>query len=470
MASCVEREDDISCLRQQLTVARNEINNLRQQIRSLSILQRKEVDNIHNVLETWQCSGCREATSQSNVPDDSLTLHPIGTISTWFPAKRGTPRQPGICASSRGKLTLSNTVFTNPEHALEGLEEFSHMWILFHFHKNDSTHIRAKVSPPRLNGARLGVFGTRSPHRPCPVGLSLVCIDRVEGSSVYFSGVDMVDGTPVLDIKPYIPQYDCPLESVPGSTELRLMDGLKFSREKNVDAAVERQRQVLVRRSMEVLVKVYGRTMELLCYSVLIASGTIVIITRTGCESEADTSLMVPEGAADSISVVFPSHTERMVAEGVTAPAPTARMGEREAPDGEEETADSSQSAGRMAARDVVRVPQWVTHSPTPELNVAFSERARAQLESLAAETGSDGTGATAETIAAVLREDPRSVYLRRRWGSQFYTFLIADLHVSCKFDDSAHTVNVFQVRPAGKMCECGHLEWQCSLHGTTSE
>ncbi|XP_046999626.1 tRNA (adenine(37)-N6)-methyltransferase isoform X1 [Schistocerca americana] len=413
MASCVEREDDISCLRQQLTVARNEINNLRQQIRSLSILQRKEVDNIHNVLETWQCSGCREATSQSNVPDDSLTLHPIGTISTWFPAKRGTPRQPGICASSRGKLTLSNTVFTNPEHALEGLEEFSHMWILFHFHKNDSTHIRAKVSPPRLNGARLGVFGTRSPHRPCPVGLSLVCIDRVEGSSVYFSGVDMVDGTPVLDIKPYIPQYDCPLESMPGSTELRLMDG---------------------------------------------------------CESEADTSLMVPEGAADSISVVFPSHTERMVAEGVTAPAPTARMGEREAPDGEEEAADTSQSAGRMAARDVVRVPQWVTHSPTPELNVAFSERARAQLESLAAETGSDGTGATAETIAAVLREDPRSVYLRRRWGSQFYTFLIADLHVSCKFDDSAHTVNVFQVRPAGKMCECGHLEWQCSLHGTTSE
>ncbi|XP_047117905.1 tRNA (adenine(37)-N6)-methyltransferase [Schistocerca piceifrons] len=413
MASCVEREDDISCLRQQLTVARNEINNLRQQIRSLSILQRKEVDNIHNVLETWQCSGCREATSQSNVPDDSLTLHPIGTISTWFPAKRGTPRQPGICASSRGKLTLSNTVFTNPEHALEGLEEFSHMWILFHFHKNDSTHIRAKVSPPRLNGARLGVFGTRSPHRPCPVGLSLVCIDRVEGSSVYFSGVDMVDGTPVLDIKPYIPQYDCPLESMPGSTELRLMDG---------------------------------------------------------CESEADTSLVAPEGAADSISVVFPSHTERMVAEGVTAPAPTARMGEREAPDGEEETADTSQSAGRMAARDVVRVPQWVTHSPTPELNVAFSERARAQLESLAAETGSDGTGATAETIAAVLREDPRSVYLRRRWGSQFYTFLIADLHVSCKFDDSAHTVNVFQVRPAGKMCECGHLEWQCSLHGTTSE
>lgn len=83
--------------------------------------------------------------------------------------------------------------------------------ILFHFHKNDSTHIRAKVSPPRLNGIKTGVFATRSPHRPSPIGLSLVKIDRVMDNTIYFSGVDMVDQTPVLDIKPYIPQYDSPL-------------------------------------------------------------------------------------------------------------------------------------------------------------------------------------------------------------------------------------------------------------------
>lgn len=84
------------------------------------------------------------------------------------------------------KLTLNSTIFTNPNHALEGLQEFSHMWILFHFHKNEATHIRAKVAPPRLNGIRTGVFATRSPHRPCPIGLSLVKIDRIMDNTIYF--------------------------------------------------------------------------------------------------------------------------------------------------------------------------------------------------------------------------------------------------------------------------------------------
>lgn len=149
-------------------------------------------------------------------------------IKTNFPEKRGTPRQPAICADSVAKLTLNNEVFTNPEHSLEGLDEFSHMWILYHFHKNDSTHVRAKVAPPRLNGLRTGVFATRSPHRPCPIGLSLVKIEQVEDRTIYFSGVDMVDGTPVLDIKPYIPQYDSPGYTVPelnDSLQDRLLDG-----------------------------------------------------------------------------------------------------------------------------------------------------------------------------------------------------------------------------------------------------
>lgn len=102
------------------------------------------------------------------------------------------------------------------------------MWILYHFHKNDSTHIRAKVAPPRLNGLRTGVFATRSPHRPCPIGLSLVKIEQIENHTIYFSGVDMVDSTPVLDIKPYIPQYDSPGYTVPelnDSLHERLLDG-----------------------------------------------------------------------------------------------------------------------------------------------------------------------------------------------------------------------------------------------------
>lgn len=166
----------------------------------------------------------REEPENENV----ITLPYIGIIKTNFPEKRGTPRQPGICSESVAKLTLNNEVFTNPEHSLEGLDEFSHMWILYHFHKNDSTHIRAKVAPPRLNGLRTGVYATRSPHRPSPIGLSLVKVEQVEDRTVYFSGVDMVDGTPVLDIKPYIPQYDSPGYTVPElneSLQERLLDG-----------------------------------------------------------------------------------------------------------------------------------------------------------------------------------------------------------------------------------------------------
>lgn len=82
--------------------------------------------------------------------------------------------------------------------------------ILFNFHKNEPTHKKAKVAPPRLNGVKIGVFASRSPHRPNPIGLSLVKIDKIEGNDIYFFGVDIVDETPVLDIKPYIPQYDNP--------------------------------------------------------------------------------------------------------------------------------------------------------------------------------------------------------------------------------------------------------------------
>lgn len=213
-----------------------------QQLISFTHSQRKDCDDIRTKLENWRCSECRHRQELSSIPSSSsahsydLPLNYIGMIHTHFPEKRGTPRQPGICSNLIAKLTLNN-VFTNPEHALEGLQEFSHMWyktkkklhtyviisnflfffsrILFHFHKNDSTHIRAKVAPPRLNGLRTGVFATRSPNRPSPIGLSLVKIDRIMENSIYFSGVDMIDQTPVLDIKPYIPQYDNPTIALP---------------------------------------------------------------------------------------------------------------------------------------------------------------------------------------------------------------------------------------------------------------
>ncbi|XP_076465229.1 tRNA (adenine(37)-N6)-methyltransferase-like isoform X2 [Babylonia areolata] len=139
-----------------------------------------------------------------------MQMRPIGYLRSVFQFKNGTPRQPSLCSAARGSMTVDKSIFNNPEHALEGLEQFSHAWIVFVFHKNQCGHTKAKVKPPRLNGKRVGVFSTRSPYRPNAIGLTLAKIERISGATVHLSGIDIVDGTPVLDIKPFIPQYDVP--------------------------------------------------------------------------------------------------------------------------------------------------------------------------------------------------------------------------------------------------------------------
>jgi tRNA-Thr(GGU) m(6)t(6)A37 methyltransferase TsaA len=96
-----------------------------------------------------------------------------------------------------------------PEYSLLGLE-FSHVWLIFQFHLNTNKTFRPKIHPPRLRGKTIGVFATRSPHRPSPIGLTLAKIERIEGDTLYLSGVDLVNSTPILDIKPYIPGCDRP--------------------------------------------------------------------------------------------------------------------------------------------------------------------------------------------------------------------------------------------------------------------
>jgi tRNA-Thr(GGU) m(6)t(6)A37 methyltransferase TsaA len=133
----------------------------------------------------------------------------IGTIESCYQDKFGTPRQPGLVPSSWARLRIAKE--WQPESSLEGLEGFSHLWIVFLFHQNTNLRYHAKVHPPRMGGKQIGVFATRSPHRPNPIGLSLVKIEKIEKDSIYLSGIDLVDGTPVIDIKPYIPE----VESIP---------------------------------------------------------------------------------------------------------------------------------------------------------------------------------------------------------------------------------------------------------------
>lgn len=139
----------------------------------------------------------------------TFQLEAIGVVDSCFKDKFGTPRQPGLAPSSRAFLRMHKKF--QPEQSLDGLAGFSHLWVVFWFHQNGNSRFHAKVHPPRMNGEQIGVFATRSPHRANPVGLSLVEIDSVEKEGVWVRGIDLIDGTPILDLKPYLPQ----VESIP---------------------------------------------------------------------------------------------------------------------------------------------------------------------------------------------------------------------------------------------------------------
>ena len=124
-------------------------------------------------------------------------MKPIGKVHSVFKEKFGTPRQFGFASNGFGRLELDSC------SACYGFEEGMYVWLFFVFHL-DLHCTKLKIKPPKLGGQKLGVFATRSPHRPNPIGLSLGKIERVEPNSLVLSGIDLVEGTPVLDVKPYI--------------------------------------------------------------------------------------------------------------------------------------------------------------------------------------------------------------------------------------------------------------------------
>jgi len=136
-------------------------------------------------------------------------LRPIGFIESCFREKFGTPRQGALVPRAPARLRVLPEFI--PEQSLVGLCEFSHVWLLFQFHLNTNKGFLSKIHPPRLRGGTIGVFASRSPHRPSPIGLTLARLKAVAGDTLLLEGVDLVNGTPVLDIKPYIPACDRPV-------------------------------------------------------------------------------------------------------------------------------------------------------------------------------------------------------------------------------------------------------------------
>jgi len=133
-----------------------------------------------------------------------LTLEPIGYLRNDLATKVEAARQPRAAAGTPARIEL--LAGRHFEHALEDLASWELIWVIFWFHLN--TGWRPKVLPPRSTTGRKGVFSTRSPHRPNPIGMSVVRLDRVEELTLYIRDADMLDGTPVLDIKPYIAYTD----------------------------------------------------------------------------------------------------------------------------------------------------------------------------------------------------------------------------------------------------------------------
>ena len=185
---------------------------------------------------------------------EEMTLKVIAHIHTAFPTKFGIPRQSGLVDSLRGEV-----IFT-PEYrsadAVRGLEDFSHIWLVWQFSGAVRDSWSPTVRPPRLGGnTRMGVFATRSPFRPNPLGLSSVKLEGIEmrpevGPVLLVRGADLMDGTPIYDIKPYIPYADCHPDAAEGFTGQTRRHLLEVSCPEELWAAVPQADRDALRRAV----------------------------------------------------------------------------------------------------------------------------------------------------------------------------------------------------------------------------
>ncbi len=153
------------------------------------------------------------------MPSAPPSLPPVGRVHSPFREKFGIPRQPGLVPAARGHIELLPPC--DDPRAVEGLADFSHLWVIFQFHAVPPGRWQPQVRPPRLGGnRRVGVFASRSPFRPNPLGLSVLPLERLEagadGVRLHVRGLDLLHGTPVLDIKPYLPWADAVPDAAAG--------------------------------------------------------------------------------------------------------------------------------------------------------------------------------------------------------------------------------------------------------------
>ncbi|KPJ14870.1 Nef-associated protein 1 [Papilio machaon] len=458
--------ENLEYYRTQIVAARTEIKNLRQRLSALKHEHITEIKNIKETLSGFRCTKCA-ATATTIVNNHSegqpstsdctniISFTPIGYIETPFENKRGVPRQPSVLSSAKGVINIDTKVFTNPEHAISGLEEFSHIWIIFHFHETGSTNVPAKVAPPRLGGERRGVLSTRSPHRPCPIGLSLVKISHIEGNKIHFEGIDMVNGTPVLDIKPYIPQYDSPTHQTQPNTpitERPATEGVMLDIKPYIPQydspthQIQPNTPITERPATEGVSDAVDNitTIQAVEDNFDHMSLNSRLTNPLGIDAEStEHSPYDDELSQDSnlIATMSPSPDSQSsdMLDGNFQRSPLRRPDERGAPDGQERFTPPQYG---------VRVASWISNPTSQTYEVKFTDDALDRLNELIG----DRARSFKRNIECLLSEDPRSLYVRSRYPDHEYSCVLEDLSISCIFDSSSTTCTIIAVRSADEL------------------
>lgn len=422
---CTTCQEHVKKLNQQVSVMRKEIKNLRQMLESATRAHRKHMISLQSAVSEFDLKKPTTQTQASNCPVNALEqgiiqTAPIGYISSCFSVKNGTPRQPTICAPSRAELRIQQSVFNNPEHALVGLEQYSHVWIIFVFHKNGHLSAKAKVKPPRLNGQKVGVYSTRSPHRPNALGLTLAKLDRVRGDTIYLSEIDVIDGTPVLDVKPYIPEYD--------STHTRVDADTLVQNQPFVDEEFESDHlQITEKESIDTSEIMGGKKKKL----------------------DKDHSHKLTSYPSD--------HHLQNVLEEVKAYVTQHDINMKIQNNSSKIKPLSESSAERpcYGQEAYSTIASWIREPPVSSLEVRFTEHAQKELaEFLPAGSPGDGpalkflhsTEEAVSAIRAVLSADPRSVYRRDCCSDRLFYFSLDTADLTCWFGQGF--AEVLRVRP----------------------
>ena len=193
--------------------------------------------------------------------ESPFAIQPIGVIHSCFKEKFGIPRQPGLAAGARGSLELFPPY--NDIAMVAALETFSHIWIVFVFHGNKPGKWGRTVRPPRLGGnRRVGVFASRSGFRPNPVGISAVQLESIEQSRgtlfLHLKGIDLLDQTPVIDVKPYVPYSDRIMEAVDGYAEKPATEKLSVAFTSEADAVCATLESVKYPALKKLIIEIIG--------------------------------------------------------------------------------------------------------------------------------------------------------------------------------------------------------------------